>query len=416
MPKRKLTDATVRALPVPDGGQVDFFDLTLPAFGVRVSKGGTRSFFVMLRRAGGGKLQRVGLGKYPLVSLSDARAKAQAAMRSASEGQDPVPDIRQEDDRRSKTFADAVDDFLKRYVARRLKPSTQYEYERALKHRTGKWAGKRLVHISRGDVLELLDSFEDRGKLVLAGQTHAYLNKFFEWAIEQDYIEASPMERVRRKHRAGKRERVLDWQEIADVWKALDGLEYPFAPLIRLLLLTGQRKAEVAGMEWDELRPDGQGLMWEMPGTRTKNKRPHMVPLSEAAVRIIEGCPRIPVDVDGRKVPSRFVFTTTGNTPPSGFSKAKARLEEKIAEVRAKREAETGQPERAFAPWVLHDLRRTMVTRMNEDLGVLPHVVEAIVNHISGSMAGVAGVYNRAAYLDERRVALKAWAERVVNA
>ena len=150
-------------------------------------------------------------------------------------------------------------------------------------------------------------------------------------------------------------------------------------------------------MKWDELRDlDGEAPVWEIPSSRTKNHRAHLVPLTSAVVAILKSMPHV----------GPYVFTTTGDTPVSGFSKAKARVDQHIA-------SQGGAP---LAPWVLHDLRRTMITVMNEHLGIQPHVVEAVVNHVNGvAKAGVAGVYNRALYLSERRTALEKWSENVLS-
>jgi integrase len=162
-----------------------------------------------------------------------------------------------------------------------------------------------------------------------------------------------------------------------------------------VLLLTGQRRAEVAGMMWTELHGiDSNAAYWEIPGSRTKNKQRHIVPLSRAVWQILQTMPRA----------SDFVFTTTGATPVSGFGKVKARLDA----FHQRQYEDCGF--KPMAPWTLHDLRRTMVTIMNEKLEVAPHVVEAIVNNASGAAkAGVAGVYNRALYLEARRDALSKW-------
>ena len=186
---------------------------------------------------------------------------------------------------------------------------------------------------------------------------------------------------------------------VVDRHNAIDSAR--FAPLFKLLLLTGQRRGEVAGMRWDEIRDlEAASPVLEIPGMRTKNHQTHSVPLAPEVVAILMAMPRT----------GPFVFSTTGETAVSGFRKAKARIDQRIAEQIMTR---------GTAPlprWALHDLRRTMVTMMNERLGTAPHVVEAVVNHITGSAkAGVAGVYNRALYLSERRAALIAWAEQVLR-
>jgi integrase len=159
-------------------------------------------------------------------------------------------------------------------------------------------------------------------------------------------------------------------------------------------MLTGQRRTEVAGMRWREIDMDAR--IWTLPADRTKNHHEHLVPLSDPVVDIL--CERQSEQAQiGMDTP--LVFTSTGTSPFSGWSRSKARLDGRANVV----------------SWTLHDLRRTLVTRMAEDLRIAPHVVEAVVNHVSGTRAGVAGVYNRALYLDERRAALDAWAGYVLR-
>jgi integrase len=188
---------------------------------------------------------------------------------------------------------------------------------------------------------------------------------------------------------------VLSEDELVYVIRAIEAENPIFGPLFLILLMTGQRRGEVAGMRWTEIRElDTENAIWEIPGDRTKNKLTHLVPLSKITCEVIKSLPRT----------GGLVFTTTGKTPVSGFGKAKARLDAQITLLRT----ENGLEE--IPPWTLHDLRRTMVTMMNEQLGIAPHIVEAVVNHVSGlAKAGVAGVYNRALYLEERRRVLEQW-------
>jgi integrase len=184
--------------------------------------------------------------------------------------------------------------------------------------------------------------------------------------------------------------------ELRWFWSACDQLGEPFGPLLKLLLLTGCRRSEVAEMTWSELSPDGS--VWTIPGARTKNHRTHEVYLPPLARDLLASMHKI----EGK---AGFVFTTTGKTPVSGWGKLKARLDGRMAKAAA--------PEgRAVPDWRLHDLRRTAATGMAE-LGIAPHIVEATINHISGHKGGVAGVYNRAVHIEERKAALERWAAHV---
>lgn len=240
---------------------------------------------------------------------------------------------------------------------------------------------------------------------------HATLSSFFGWLIRQRKITQNPCAGVLRPPPPSARDRVLSGAEARWFWSACDQVDQPhdrkaprpYGPLLRLLLLTGQRLNEVAGMTEPEL-VDG---MWQIPATRTKNRRPHVVPLPLLARDLI-------ANVRSMSGKRGLVFTTTGETPVSGWSKVKRRLDEAMLEAARKEfaAARRDPSEAKIAPWRLHDLRRTAVTGMAE-LGVRPDVIEKVVNHVSGYRGGVAGVYNRSELMAERRTALERWAAHV---
>jgi integrase len=398
MPRTSLTAASVEKLKPPGGGQVEHYDRRLPSFGLRISYKGSKSWFLMTRLDG--RLIRVTLGKYPAVSLADARELARIAGRLAAEGNDPRilrTEAKQQREReRRNTFDVCVADFLERH-GRRLRPSTLREYRRILTGPdTRGWRDKPLAQITKRDVLDVVEGIDRRGSPGAAKRALVYLRKFFNWCAERDIISVVPTDRIPRPHPEVQRDRVLSEDELRYLLRALKAETGLLGPLVRMLLLTGQRRAEVAGIRWSELRElEGADPRWEIPAERTKNKRGHVVPLAPAAREVLRGIPRV----------GDLVFTTTGDTPFSGFGRAKERLDARMAEFL------DADGLLRMTPWTLHDLRRTMVTLMNERLSVPPHVVEAVVNHMSGSAkAGVAGVYNRALYLDERRSALERWA------
>ena len=403
MPRTKLTAASVKRLKPPPSGQVDYFDEILPSFGLRVSKSGVRSWFVMTRVDG--KLVRFTLGRFPVVDLSGARKKARETITLAQSGLDPrqVAELEREKRRARQrhTFEGLANEFQDKHVLRNLSSSTAREYRRILFGPDTRWLHKRPISdIKMRDVRDVIEAIEDRGSTGAADRAVAYLRKFFNWCVDREIIESSPVSRIRSAHTNCSRERVLSDLEIEHVWSAFGSEPYPFGPLFKLLLLTGQRRGEVGGMLWSEFRElNGSDPIWEIPSSRTKNKRSHLVPLSPSVVALIEQLPRV----------GPFVFSTTGTTSVSGFGRAMERVRHYL--------------EANFEPvghWTLHDLRRTMVTIMNEKLRLQPHVVEAVVNHVSGSAKrGVAGVYNRAVYLEDRTLALNAWAsylEHVVTA
>jgi integrase len=209
------------------------------------------------------------------------------------------------------------------------------------------------------------------------------LRTFFGWAIANDLTEGDPTAGVRKPAKEVARNRVLTDEEIIAFWSGTEQLGAPFGHLFRLLLLTAQRKSEVAGIRWSEL--DLAGRIWTIPGARAKNGKPHMVHLNALACEVLEEVPRV-TDQD-------LLFSGNGRTPASGFSKPKDRLDAAIM---------------VAAGWVLHDLRRTAITGMAR-LGIAPHVADRVLNHQAGTIRGVAAVYNQFAYVDERRAALEAW-------
>jgi integrase len=407
VPKMKLTALSVARLNPPPAGQVDYFDSAFPAFGLRVSVAGSRTYFVMTRVQG--KLARLTIGKAkisdddPGISLRDAREKAGELTDLASRGIDPRQ-LKQEERsanevRARNTFYAVAERFMEQYVEPRLAVSTQREYRRTLfGGDTTRLAKRPIASITRADVRTVLDAMVARGSAGAANHTLAYLSKFFNWCAEKDLIEVPPTDRIKPPAPKNVGERTLSEAEIAEVWHAFDAEGGLFGRLFKLLLLTGQRRSEVGGMRWNELsKLGGEEPLWEIPGSRTKNKRAHLVPLAPLPLSIIAELPQ--------QHESDLIFTTTGSTPMSGFGKVKERVDAWIANKRQ----EAGK--KPMPEWDLHDLRRTMVTMMNERLRVAPHVVEACVNHISGgAKAGVAGVYNKAVYLDERREALRKWA------
>ena len=403
MPKLKLTDLAVKRIKAEDKKQVDYWDTMLPSFGLRVSQAGRKTWVIMTRTWVNGKrkLSRVKIGTYPDTSLAQARKLAREAIQIADSGK--RPDIVWQHQETAKaddsinTYAHVRDDFLQKYRIRRTnarpRPRTLDEMNRVLKSERMKHLEPvPLSDITRQDVRNILDQIMGEGYNALANRTHTYLNSLFNWAAERDLIDEIPTTGIKAPGEKKSRERVLSADEIVAIWKALTPSENietsMFEQIVKILILTGQRRSEVGGMRWREI--DFDKMMWTVPAIRTKNKRTHLVPLSPAVMEILSE----------RKESSNspLVFTTNGKTSFSGWSRSKQRTEKR---------ADLNEH------WILHDLRRTLVTHMNEELGIQPHVVEAVVNHASGIQSGVAGVYNRAQYLDERKAALNAWADYI---
>jgi integrase len=238
----------------------------------------------------------------------------------------------------------------------------------------------------------------DRGSPITARRLHSHLHRFFRWCVGRGIIESNPAADLPKPGSETKRDRVLTDEELRSVWKATDSFGWPFSPAIKLLILTGARRAEIGGLRWAEVRDKE----FRLEGERTKNGEPLTIPLSKPAAAIVEKLPKI--------AKSEFVFTTNGKTPVSGWSRIKQTIDKNI-EV----QAVCGEREKvAVPPWTLHDLRRTVATGLQK-LGVSLQVIEAILGHVAGSRAGVVGIYQRHSFDKEKAAALEAWGAQVMS-
>jgi integrase len=257
-----------------------------------------------------------------------------------------------------------------------------------------KWGERKIQDITKRDVIELLDGIVDAGRGLTANRILAAIRKMFNWSIERGIIDTSPCQGVKAPLAERARDRVLNDDEVRLLWHACMADSYPFGPLVQLLLLTGARRSEVAGMTYDEI--EFAERLWTIPGKRTKNGEEQTVPLSDLAISVIEALPRITPKLGA----PNYLFTTNAETHVSGYSRSKARLDALMRE-------ETEIPR-----WTLHDLRRTVASGLAR-LGIALPVIEKVLNHTSGSFAGVVSVYLRHSYAEEKRHALDAWAGHV---
>jgi integrase len=346
------------------------------------------------------------------LTLAAARKLAQDELHKLKLGRDPAADkkhgIATSKSEAVRRAADSVEVlaalFIKQHVKAKNRPSTRGQVERILnKEALPRWKGRSVHDIGKKEVVALLDAIaEDRP--ILANRTLAIVRKWFNWMFAKDIIKTlSPCAGVEPPGKESYRERVLTESEISSLWMASDQIGHPFGPFVKLLLLTGQRRSEVAGMCRSEIDDDKR--IWTLPGERTKNGQTHTVPLSPQVWAIIESASK---ETNGDR-DGDHVLSTTGKTAITGFSRAKRQLDKIMALRKA---------------WSYHDSRRSFVTHVatlrvkdkasgQERLAVQPQVIEAVVNHVSGHKAGVAGVYNRATYDLEKREALELWASHV---
>lgn len=401
----KLTKANVPKLAVPAGkSELIVFDEDLPGFGLRLRAGGSAVWIAQYRV--GARQRRVTLGRTATLDPDRARRAAREVLAKADLGHDAQAERRERQAKATVTFGTVAQLYLDRVVAKQ-RPRSQVECRRHLQRDWKPFGTHGIDEIGRRAVAARLQGLAEEHGPIASNRARATLSAFYAWAIGQGLADSNPVVGTSRIGVERPRERVLAAAEIRCIWAAVG--DDDLGRIVKLLLLTGQRRGEVAAMTWAELDLD-RGV-WSMAAERTKNELPHDVPLStQAKARIEEIVPR----------PGRRLLFGDGDGPFSGWTKARRRLDQRIARQRAEARlgrplapGELPKPDDALAPWTLHDLRRTVVTGMNE-LGIAPHVVEAVVNHVSGrAKAGVAGVYNRAVYAMEKRAALQAWADHL---
>jgi len=333
-----------------------------------------------------------------------ARKEAKRLLGLVADGKDPADERTQAKLQATETLRKIAEQYLKQ-AKQRLRPRTYYEIERYLLSVWKPLHSTPVFQIRRRHVAARIAEVATGHGIVTAARARSALSAMFNWAIREGLdIVANPVLGTNRPAGPRARERVLTDSELAEVWKAVGDDDY--GRIVKLLVLTGQRKSEVGSMRWTEV--DFDRAVWTIPSTRSKNHREHVVPLTQAAIVLF------PDRIESRE----YVF---GHGPRregddhrgySGWSKSKAALDERIQAARQK-EAVAGEKAEPLPAWLLHDLRRTAATSMADRLRVLPHIVEAVLNHVSGHRAGVAGVYNHARYEAEMRAALCAWAYHV---
>jgi integrase len=380
MPKAKLTELGVARIKPPVAGRCEVWDATLPGFGLRVTSTGARSWVVALRRPRSKHPVRIKVGEPSAMGLGEAREKARALMRN--------PAAREE---RERAHADTVAAVVALFIERWQKPRNRswQEVERILTRELAHWAERSIQTITRRDVIELMDDITDRGAPYMANRTLAHVRRLFGWAMERGIVTASPVVGVGAPAREVSRDRVLDNAELAAVWQACEALGWPFCPIVRLLIVTGARRDEVASMRWRDLHLER--TEWRLPREAVKADREHVIPLSVVALEIIADLAQID------RSPLVFPANRASSTNPvSGFSGAKRRLDQ-LSGVEG---------------WRYHDIRRTVATGLQR-LGVRLEVTEAVLGHVSGSRSGIVGVYQRHEYRDEKAAALAAWGREV---
>jgi integrase len=363
-------------------------DGLVPGLRVIVHPSGAKVFALFTRV--NGRLVNFKLGSATVLSLAQAREEARRKLGLIAAGTDPRLAKQEAVQSEQETVETLVKQFIERHA--KVHNRSWQETERLLQREVlSQWRGRPITSITRRDVIDLLDRIRDRGARIVANRTLAAMRKMFSWAIQRDLLQVSPCANVKAPSAEVKRERTLSTHELSLVWRAAGTMGYPFGSIVQLLILTAQRTGEVSTMRWCDLAASLDE--WVIPPETAKNGKAHAVPLVPAARAILAGLPQI----------NAFVFTTRADVPAVGLSHAKRELDTVVT---------TLNDGVALAPWRLHDLRRTAASRLAQ-LGTPPHVTEKVLNHTGGVFRGVAGIYNRFDYADEKRQALGAWAEHI---
>jgi len=387
----KMTAKSVRELALPEGrSEIIYWDDTVSGLGLRIREGGSRTWIFQYKI--GEKQRRLSLGSADAdaISLDHARNGYKDRDRQVPGavqlhamvklGIDPAAQKAEARVRASETFEAIARKYLA-FQKQRMKPRSYVEVERHIRH-CKSLHGMPLGSVSQARVAKLLGDIAEKSGPVAANRVRATISAFYTWARGEGLTQENPAAFTNKRDEKD-RDRVLSNDELRLIWNALPAGD--FGDIVRLLALTAQRREEIGGLKWSEIGGD----LISLPAERVKNGRAHTIPLATPARAIL-----------GRqRFANRAHVFGRGQGGFSGWSRCKAALDKSIAAP--------------LEPWTLHDLRRTAATRM-ADIGIQPHVIEAVLNHVSGHKAGVAGIYNRASYEPEKRAALDRWAENLL--
>ncbi|HRC85716.1 MAG TPA: tyrosine-type recombinase/integrase [Thermoanaerobaculia bacterium] len=394
MPSLNLTDRSLRALST-DQEREDFYDLSFPAFQVRVGRNGSKTFYFRYR-AGEGVYRRARIGKYPAVSLAEARTRARELEVEVDRGEDPgreEPEVPQ-----ALTVAQVAEQYLERWAKRRKR--SWREDQRILERYVLPVLGRfNASEVRRGQIAELIEGIAvrglarpqgaepasaERGAPIQANRVAATLSKMYKWANSVELVEANPCLYLVKPGKENKKDRVLSHEELRTLWHELEKEPRVFATFFRLAMLLGQRPGEIARMEWSHLSGD----VWLIPGNLTKSGREHAVPLPPAALGLIEA--------------------HRGEHPEQVLESPRRaiRLRTDVLAQRARQLVKRLGTE----PWTPHDLRRTVSTNL-ASLGVDEFIIQRVVGHAYNT---VTSIYNRYSYLKEKRAALELWEQRLM--
>jgi len=426
MSKRTLNDRGLKALarkPAPKGKTYDVMDAIVPGFGVRVTETGRRTFILVARFPGSPRNPKTGqpnptrraLGEYGALTLDKARGKARDWLEMLRKGTDPREDEERrrvaEQRKRGNSFRLVAEEFIRLAVIgadhERPKQRKGHETKRDIeKEFIARWKDRPVTDITAHDVMAVIDAAVSRGSPYQAHNLLGHIRRLFNWAIARGVygLDRSPCDRMKPRDVIGPkalRTRVLTGAELAALWRAAEATPYPYGPLFRILTLTGQRKSEVAQAQWSEF--DLERKLWTIPAERMKADAPHVVPLTDDVIAVLDDLPRF-------KKGDYLFSLTFGEKPVNGFSKAKTNLDEAILEELQKDVDEDKERTKIkLDPFVIHDIRRTMRTGLSA-LPIPPDVAELVIAH---ARPGLRRVYDQYSFEAEKRHALELWARRL---
>jgi integrase len=401
VPKIRLNQRSVESLACPAGRKdVLVFDAELTGFGLRVTAAGTKVFLVQYNAFG--IKRRAKIGNFGTLTVEQARREAKALLGKVASGEDPQATRKAvaEAARATKvaekfTFARMVAGWAAARNANR-RPSYLKEAVACITRNLPTWQDRPASGVTFAEAVQALDDIKSAKGIVAANRTLAYARAAYGWAVRREQVPANPLKGIERPGREVARERVLTVAEVAWIWRACDVLSLVRAAFVRTLMLTLQRVSEVASMQWSELDSLTAPTVWVLPGERAKNGKPHIVHLA-APVRVaIHSLPML------RGNP--FVFAGKANKPIDGSTHTKEPIEMALGRLGV-----------SIPNWRLHDFRRAGVTALAE-AGTAPHIADRLLNRVTGSISGVAAVYQRAQFLQERQAALDVWAALVLAA
>ena len=370
-------------------------------FGCRIRASGSATFIFDYRPGGGRSApkRRVSIGSPLSLSIQAARDEALKIAAEVAKGADPARARAEQRRQRAlapnSTMATLAPLFVSKHHRAKGNRGSDEVLRVITRDAVRVWGPRQVGEITSADVSRLIEAVVQRGAPTGARKLYVALHRFFRWCVEHGFIVASPMPGAAKPPPERPRDRVLDDVEVAALWRASTRLDYPWKQFVQLLILTGGRRNEIAAATWEEF--DLGRAEWTLPAHRSKNDRPHLRHISPQVHSILTQLPRV----------APLLFTTTMSTPISGYSKLRRRVQALIEE-----EARSQGTDVPTNDWTWHDLRRSMVTWI-AGAGFPPHVADRLLGHSTGTISGVAAVYQRAAFLPERKAALLAWNDHV---